>query len=75
MSETKGLCPTCSSAIFCETYGEYKCTEKKRRIYGVAQMTECKEYKKRPAGWKEMPCRCEDCLKNEKLSEEMEEEH
>lgn len=73
MSETKGLCPTCSNSIFCKTWAEYKCSAKKRRIYGYETLTECKQYKKRPAGWKEMPCRCEDCLKNEMLAEEIEE--
>jgi hypothetical protein len=57
MSEIKSLCPNCSNSIKCSTWAEWKCTAKKRRIYG----------------WKEMPCQCEDCLKNELLSEEREE--
>ena len=72
MSETKGLyeglCSTCSNAIWCPTFAEWKCTEHLRR-YPHAGAKECVDYKKRPAGWKEMPCRCEDCLKNEMLSE------
>ena len=74
MNEIKSLCPTCSNSICCETWAEWKCTAKKRRIYGWKETTECKEYKKRPKNWKEMLCRCEDCLKNDKLSEEIEED-
>lgn len=73
MNETKCLCPSCISKIFCPTWGEVKCTAKKHRIYGWKEMTECKEYKKRPDKWKEPRCQCKDCLENDKLSEEREE--
>lgn len=61
------LCNDCVSSRWCKTWGEVKCVAKKRRIYGYKTLTECKEYKKRPAGWKEMPCRCEDCQKIEEV--------
>ena len=62
-----GLCPKCVNAIFCNTWGEWKCTAQGRRIYGYKTMTECKFYKKRGKDFKESPCRCEDCLKNEPI--------
>ena len=72
MSETKGLyeglCPTCTESRRCETWAEWKCVKLECR-FRYAGPKECPHYKKRPAGWKEMPCRCEDCLKNELLSE------
>ena len=68
------LCPTCSNSVRCNTYAEWKCIVKKRRIYEYADITLCPDYKKRPAKWKEMKCRCEDCLKNELLAEENEDE-
>lgn len=74
MSESKSLCPACSNSIRCETWAEWKCTARKRRIYGWVDLTLGKKYKKRPKNWKEPPCRCKDCLENDKLSEEREEE-
>ena len=68
--EIRKHCPNCSNAIRCYTHAEYKCTKQERRVYEYAEMTECADFVKRPKGWKEMPCRCEDCLKNEMLSEE-----
>lgn len=74
MSENKSLCPTCNNSIRCETWGEVKCTAKKRRINEWKEIVECREYKKRSAKWKEPRCQCKDCLENEKLSEEREDE-
>lgn len=73
MSEnTTTLCPTCTSSIFCNTWGQFKCTAKERYITGYKTMTVCGDYKKRPKHWKESPCRCEDCLKNDLLADELE---
>lgn len=72
MEENKNLCSTCSSAIWCKTWGQYKCTTKQRHIAGIK--TTCASYKKRPANWKEMPCRCKTCLNYEALYAEMQEE-
>lgn len=62
MAEKKTLCASCSSSIWCDTWGEFKCSVKERHITGPK--TVCASYTKRPKNWKEMPCRCEDCLKN-----------
>jgi hypothetical protein len=70
MSENNGLCPTCVSSIFCDTYGEVKCLVHKRRIYGYKTMMTCGSYKKRPKDFKEPKCQCESCLKNAALVEE-----
>ena len=76
MPETKGLyeglCATCTNSIFCRTFAEWKCTEQKKR-HPHAGAKECEDYKKRPAKWVAMPCRCEDCLKNDLLMDEVEE--
>lgn len=66
------LCATCSNSIRCHTWGEYRCSVKKRRVYET--VTKCDSYAKRPKNWKEIPCRCESCLRNEALAEELEEE-
>lgn len=77
MSETKGLyeglCPTCVNSIFCPTYADWKCLEHMRR-YPYAGARECDDYKKRPAKWEGKRCQCEDCLKNELLMDEIEED-
>ena len=65
----KGLCLNCVSSRWCETWGEMKCLMKKQRIYGYAKLTECKFYKKRGKDFTESPCQCEDCVKNELLTE------
>jgi hypothetical protein len=70
MSEEKSLCPTCTSSVMCNTWGEVKCKVHKRRIYGYKTMTACGSYKKRPKDFKEPKCQCKDCLKNATLVEE-----
>lgn len=74
MSETKEFCPTCTQSIFCPTWSEVKCKAFERRVYNYDKLTECVFYKKRGKDFKEPRCRCEDCLKNESLHEEVEEE-
>lgn len=74
MANEKAMCPTCSNSILCKTWAEYKCKKLERRIYGYMKLTECKYYKKREKDFKESPCRCEDCLKNELLASEYLEE-
>jgi len=69
----EGLCATCSKSIFCRTWTNWKCLEHKK-CYPYAGVKECEDYKKRPVKWAVMPCRCEDCLKNELLADEIEED-
>lgn len=66
------LCGSCSSGIWCGTWGQWKCSMKKRRIYET--LTKCDSFAKKPKNWKEMRCQCKDCLRNESLAEELEEE-
>jgi hypothetical protein len=70
--ETKNLCQSCIHSIWCPTWGEWKCKAKLMRIY--KEVTECDSYKKRGKLFKESKCQCEDCLKNEKLAMDQEEE-
>lgn len=52
-------CENCESAIFCDTWGEYKCLKKLRRVRD-GEADNCADYKKRKD---EMPdCQCEDCM-------------
>ena len=64
------LCPNCTSAIFCDTWGQFKCTAKKRYISNYRVVLQCESYKKRPKDYKDRKCQCEDCLKNAALAEE-----
>ena len=70
---TSGLCPSCDNSIWCPTWDEWKCKVKERRIYDYKTLTKCKSYKKRDKNFKEPKCQCEDCLKNELLWGEEEE--
>ena len=66
----KFLCETCTNAIWCPTWTEWKCKAKKKRIYG--ELTKCESYKKRDKNFKEPKCQCKNCLENELLFEEEE---
>lgn len=70
--ETTNLCSSCTYSLWCDTWTEFKCKAKLKRIY--KKMSECDSYKKRDRKFKESPCQCEDCLKNEKLAMDREEE-
>lgn len=69
-----GLCPTCTNGIFCPTWSEWRCKKLERRIYGYQRLTRCTFYNKRGKDFKEPRCQCNDCLQNEALLDELEEE-
>ena len=50
----EGLCPSCVYSVWCPTWAEYKCLEKKIRFtqYGFKQPTTCDSYKKRDKNFK-----------------------
>lgn len=75
MSEN-ALCPNCVNAVRCYTWAEWRCLKRALRFtsYGHSQPTECSDYKKRDKNFKEPRCQCDDCLRNESLIEELEEE-
>lgn len=66
------LCSSCALSIWCPTWTEWRCRKYEKRIY--SKLTTCPEYKVRPKGFKEPMCQCEDCLKNELILDEMDEE-
>lgn len=68
----KTLCETCSEAIWCPTWAEWRCKAKEKRIY--VKLTKCSDYKKRDKNFKEPKCQCESCLENDDLWEEYKEE-
>lgn len=53
-------CTNCKNAIFCEAWGEYKCTLFEKRIYNAGDKTPCQHYKTGNPLSKE--CHCEDCM-------------
>lgn len=55
-------CKTCKNAVFCETWGEWKCVPKKRRVYDI-DLGLCTLYKE---GEPKMTCGCETCQGREK---------
>ena len=68
----ESLCLNCVNSIFCPTWAEVKCKVREKRIYNHAVLTDCGFYKKRDKNFKESPCQCEDCLKNEFLERQEE---
>lgn len=49
----------CKHAVFCETWGEYKCLKKKRHISLLLSGCYCGEYEKGTCDISE--CHCEAC--------------
>ena len=66
----KGLCETCAESIWCQTWAEWRCKAKEKRIYNADKLMECEFYKKRDKNFKEPKCQCRSCLENELLFEE-----
>ncbi len=64
-----GLCVTCDKSIWCPIWTEMKCLAQKKRVYDYAEITSCKDYKKRSKDFKDRKCQCEDCLKHDMLEE------
>lgn len=59
------LCASCTHSIYCDTWSEWKCKAKEKRIYNYKTIADCKYYKKRDKNFKESKCQCENCLENE----------
>ena len=63
------LCSSCIESVFCPTWAEWKCKKFKKRIY--SKLMTCEEYKARPKDFEEPKCQCDDCLRNDILTDEM----
>lgn len=50
----------CEHAVFCRSFGEYKCTLKQKRIYNTSKP--CDEYKEKKKDAKEKKCQCLVCM-------------
>lgn len=60
-------CSTCEHAVYCRSWGEYKCKYKSRKIYDPNRL-DCKDYKKKKPG--PLPkCNCKTCLERPELYE------
>lgn len=72
----KELCSTCTNAVRCYTWAEWRCLKKAIRFtaYGYSMPTKCSDYEKRDKNFKEPKCQCDDCLRNENLLDEESEE-
>lgn len=71
MAEVK-KCDTCANSIYCNTFGEIKCTALKMRIYDFEAVAGCKYYAKRGKDFKEPKCQCEECLRRDEYDVEVE---
>lgn len=49
----------CAHAIFCPSFGEYKCEVKQKRIYGGTDI--CRDYEKNTSK-EEKKCHCLSCM-------------
>lgn len=55
-------CNNCVYGVFCPTWGNYKCMERRIRVDSGTLKEPCKSYK---MGSPEVEkCQCEDCLEN-----------
>ena len=71
----QNLCASCSHSIFCPTWAEWKCRVKERRIhFSITTSKQCPDYEKRDKNFKESKCQCKDCLQNESLWDEQNED-
>ncbi len=67
MALEKRSCIDCEHSIYCDTWGEYKCTVKVMRIYEPEnEAIRCKDFKRAPRkdalGDKKKPkCQCKHC--------------
>lgn len=65
MAIVEKSCMNCEHSIFCESWGEYKCLVKSRRIYEPEnEAIFCDDYKRerRRVGESESKCQCKTCL-------------
>ena len=53
-------CARCKNGIFCNTWGDYKCTV--TNAYICKEVNACEDFKLRTKADKVTTCQCEDCL-------------
>ena len=61
-------CIDCIHAVYCSSWGEYKCLVKERRIYEPEnEARRCKDYKKasKKSGEDSPKCQCKHCQARE----------
>lgn len=68
---TEGKCNECEHAIFCPSFGEYKCELYCHRVYFPDMYRVCFKKSKTPV--LEKKCRCEVCVERGYIDDEMEE--
>ena len=65
MNEQEKSCMDCKNSIFCNTFGEFKCTVKQRRIYEPENdARDCPDFEKERRGKneEEPKCHCKHCM-------------
>ena len=60
-------CEDCANAIYCQSWGEFKCEVKQARLRKKVRV--CKSYKKKDANAEEKKCHCLICMARENESE------
>lgn len=64
---TEGICKECEYAIFCPSFGEYKCVLYGHRVYFPEMVRVCFKKSKTPV--LDRKCRCEVCVEKGCLDE------
>ena len=66
MEEREKSCMDCENSIWCDTWSEFKCVIKQRRIYEPENdALDCEDFKRERRGKNEAEpkCRCKHCLR------------
>lgn len=56
------ICKTCNYAVFCPSWGEYKCEMKQYRVGSGVKKDTCEHYKKKTDKNDERKCHCLTCV-------------
>ena len=57
-------CKSCEHAIYCPSWGEYRCVKKMKRIMDPVDL-DCETFEKRKPG-RVKPCNCNTCMERAK---------
>ena len=61
------ICKNCEHAIFCKSWGEYKCLHHARKF--TTGLVGCKNHKKQGKDFKKRLCQCDSCVEARKENE------
>lgn len=71
MEEEIRNCESCKHAIFCPTWGQWKCVKYAEWQYDVDLMIDCTDYEEeKPEVVAAKPCHCETCMERDPIDED-----